>query len=110
MPQFILNFISIIDIHIQEFDYADENGTNTTNNNGSDSIIHHNDTNYTIFNIFLNYFINNATNDTTNNETNNNITMTKFRENILKLSPLVNMIIYIITVLLTYFRIYKNKN
>ena len=105
LPQFILNLISIIDIHIQEFVLAKENGTNTTDNDDSDSIIPHNDT---IFNIFLNDIIDNYTNDTTNNETNRNITMTTFRKNILKFSPSVNMIIYIITVLLTYFRVYKN--
>ena len=137
LPQFILNLISIIDIHIQEFVLAKENGTNTTDNDDSDSIIPHNDT---IFNIiynfdkllpnddeklleqmiyffcdvanynesYLNDIIDNYTNDTTNNETNRNITMTTFRKNILKFSPSVNMIIYIITVLLTYFRVYKN--
>ena len=108
LPQFILNLISIIDIHIQEFVFHKENGTNTTDNDGSDSIIHHNDTNNTIFNIFLYDIIDNATNDTTNNDTNNNITMTTFRENMLKFSPLVNMFFYIITVLLTYLRVYKN--
>ena len=106
LPQFILNLISIIDIHIQEFVLAKENGTNTTYND--DSIIPHNDTNYTIFIMSLNNIIDNVTNGTTNNETNKNITMTPFRENILKISPSVNMIIYIITVLLTYYRVYKN--
>ena len=110
LPQFILNFISIIDIHLQDFVLNNKNGTNTTDNDGSDSIIHHNDTNNTIFNFFINDIINNATNDTTNNETSNDIKINNTRINLLKISPLVNMIIYIITVLLTLFRVYKNKN
>ena len=110
LPQFILNFISIIDIHLQDFVLNNKNGTNTTDNDGSDSIIHHNDTNNTIFNFFINDIINNATNDTTNNETSNDIKINNARINLLKISPLVNMIIYIITVLLTLFRVYKNKN
>ena len=110
LPQFILNFISIIDIHLQDFVLNNKNGTNTTDNDGSDSIIHHNDTNNTIFNFFINDIINNATNDTTNNETSNDIKINNARINLLKISPIVNMIIYIITVLLTLFRVYKNKN
>ena len=113
LPQFILNFISIIDIHLQDFVLNNKNGTNTTDNDGSDSIIHHNDTNNTnntIFNFFINDIITNATNDTTNNETSNDIKINNTRINLLKISPLVNMIIYIITVLLTFFRVYKNKN
>ena len=110
LPQFILNFISIIDIHLQDFVLNNKNGTNTTDNDGSDSIIHHNDTNNTIFNFFINDIITNATNDTTNNETSNDIKINNARINLLKISPLVNMIIYIITVLLTLFRVYKNKN
>ena len=110
LPQFILNFISIIDIHLQDFVLNNKNGTNTTDNDGSDSIIHHNDTNNTIFNFFINDIITNATNDTTNNETSNDIKINNTRINLLKISPLVNMIIYIITVLLTLFRVYKNKN
>ena len=110
LPQFILNFISIIDIHLQDFVLNNKNGTNTTDNDGSDSIIHHNDTNNTIFNFFINDIINNATNDTTNNETSNDIKINNTRINLLKISPIVNMIIYIITVLLTLFRVYKNKN
>ena len=110
LPQFILNFISIIDIHLQDFVLNNKNGTNTTDIDGSDSIIHHNDTNNTIFNFFINDIITNATNDTTNNETSNDIKINNTRINLLKISPIVNMIIYIITVLLTLFRVYKNKN
>ena len=110
LPQFILNFISIIDIHLQDFVLNNKNGTNTTDIDGSDSIIHHNDTNNTIFNFFINDIITNATNDTTNNETSNDIKINNARINLLKISPIVNMIIYIITVLLTLFRVYKNKN
>ena len=110
LPQFILNFISIIDIHLQDFVLNNKNGTNTTDIDGSDSIIHHNDTNNTIFKFFINDIITNATNDTTNNETSNDIKINNTRINLLKISPIVNMIIYIITVLLTLFRVYKNKN
>ena len=110
LPQFTLNLISIIDIHVQDFVLSKKNGTNTTDNDGSDTIIHHNNTNETIFKIFINDIITNATNDTTNNETDNKINLNNKKINILKISPLVNMIIYIITVLLTYFRVYKNKN
>jgi len=108
LPQFILNFISIIDIHVQEFVLNNKNGTNSTD--GSDSIIPHKDTNDTLFNFFINEIFNNATNDTTNNGTSNDIKINNARISILKLSPLVNMTIYIITVLLTLFRVYKNKN
>ena len=115
LPQFILNLISIIDIHIQDFVLSNKNGTNTTDIDGSDSPISHNDTifnniiNDTI-NILANDTSNSTTNDTTNNTTSEKMNLNNMRINILKISPSINMVIYIITVLLTYLRVYKNKN
>ena len=115
LPQFILNLISIVDIHIQDFVLSNKNGTNTTDSDGSDSPIPHNDTifnniiNDTI-NILANDTSNSTTNDTTNNTTSEKMNLNNMRINILKISPSINMVIYIITVLLTYLRVYKNKN
>lgn len=118
LPQFILNLISIIDIHAQDFSSKNKNVTNTTDDSNSTQYLN-NTFIYNTINILLNDIANDAINDTTNdtnidttntttNETIN--TITDMRINILKISSIFNMIIYIITFLLTYLRVYKNKN
>ena len=98
LPQFILNIISIIKI-LKIFENSNETKENNNNN--------YNDNEKELMNMFFTSF---ADNDI-NNEANNNITdkvPLEIQRTVLKISPIVNIIFYIITVLFTYLKIFKN--
>ena len=98
LPQFMLNIISIIKI-LKIFENSNETKENNNNN--------YNDNEKELMNMFFTSF---ADNDI-NNEVNNNITdkvPLEIQRTVLKISPIINIIFYIITVLFTYLKIFKN--
>ena len=100
-PQFILSIISIIVINNQDFitkeDEINEYEKNKTNQIGD-------------FIDFVNYMIINSANDTNNTDGDFNATteLTDSRISALKISPVVNLVFYLLTVLLTFLKVVKN--
>ena len=96
-PQFILSLISIIVIHNQDFVTEDDIKNNSISN-------------ITNLNEFVFYNILNNNNDTNGNQTFEISTtkLTDTRVSIIKISPIINLIFYLLTALLTYLKIYKN--
>jgi hypothetical protein len=98
LPQFILNIISIIKI-LKILENSNEKKENNNNN--------YNDTEKELMYMYFTSFANNDT----SNETNTNITdkvSLEAQRIALKVSPIINIIFYIITVLFTYLKIFKN--
>ena len=100
-PQFVLSIISIIVINNQDFitkeDEINEYEKNKTNQIGD-------------FIDFVNYMIINSANDTNNTDGDFNATteLTDSRISALKISPVVNLFFYLLTVLLTFLKVVKN--
>ena len=100
-PQFVLSIISIIVINNQDFitkeDEINEYEKNKTNQIGD-------------FIDFVNYMIINSANDTNNTDGDFNATteLTDSRISALKISPVVNLVFYLLTVLLTFLKVVKN--
>jgi len=102
-PQFVLSIISIIVINNQDFITKEDEKNeyqNKTNQIGD-------------FIDFINYMIINSDNDTDNkNNTDGNFTtttdLTDSRISALKISPVINLAFYILTVLLTFLKVVKN--
>lgn len=97
LPQLVLSLISIIKLNTQEFiiekqEEKSKSPNNTEIMNGVE-----------LFNMFLS---NNTSNDTSQNTTSNDLT--NYRVTILKISPIVNIAFYTITVILTFLKVYKN--
>ena len=94
LPQLVLSIVSIILVYNQDFitkdDIEGNNGGNNTNN---------------ITNIT--YFIFENLQDSENNQKEDTL-LTKSRVNAIKTTPIINLIIYIITVALTYLKIKNN--
>lgn len=94
LPQLLLSIVSIILVYNQDFitkdDIEGNNGGNNTNN---------------ITNIT--YFIFENLQDSENNQKEDTL-LTKSRVNAIKTTPIINLIIYIITVALTYLKIKNN--
>ena len=99
-PQFILNIITIIKI-FNQLENENESKENTIPNNNNTDINNEKELIY----MFLSNFVNNGTND---NETDVPKISPDTQKTLLKLSPIINIIIYTITVVLTYLKIYKN--
>jgi len=103
LPQLVLNLISVIKICTQPFKEKgnagkDEN-INPLNPDEKQNITD-------LIYIFVSNITNNDTNDNTTES--NTIILTNGRMIILKLTSVINIIIYIITVFLTYLKLYKN--
>ena len=100
-PQFVLSIISIIVINNQDFitkeDEINEYEKNKTNQIGD-------------FIDFVNYMIINSANDTNNTDGDFNATteLTDSRISASKISPVVNLVFYLLTVLLTFLKVVKN--
>ena len=94
MPQLIFSLISLIQVYNQDFitseDIQNYNGTNNTN----------------LTNFLFNYL--EDSNNGTNNNTDIKTLLTQTKVNTLKISPLINLFIYAITISLTYLKIIKN--
>ena len=97
LPQLLFSLISIILVFDQDFitdkDIQNYDNTNYTNN-----------TNISNFLFIYLEDLNNGTNNNTDNIT----LLTQTRVTALKTSPIINLVIYIITVSLTYLKIIKN--
>ena len=100
-PQFVLSIISIIVINNQDFitkeDEINEYEKNKTNQIGD-------------FIDFVNYMIINSANDTNNTDGDFNATteLTDSRISALKISPVVNLVFYLLNVILTFLKVVKN--
>ena len=99
-PQFILSIISIIVINNQDFiTKEDEENEHQNKTRQLDDIMD-----------FVNYMIINSANDTNNTDGDFNATteLTDSRISALKISPVINLAFYILTVLLTFLKVFKN--
>ena len=94
MPQLIFSLISLIQVYNQDFitseDIQNYNGTNNTN----------------LTNFLFSYL--EDSNNGTNNNTDIKTLLTQTKVNTLKITPLINLFIYAITISLTYLKIIKN--
>lgn len=103
LPQLVLNLISVIKIFTQSF----KDKGNTGNDQNINPVNPDEKQNITdLIYIFVSNITDNITNDNTT-ETSTTI-LTNNRMTILKLTPMINLIIYVITVFLTYLKLYKN--
>ena len=100
LPQFILNIITIIKIFNQS-ENEKENKENTIPNNNNTDINNEQELIY----MFLSNFMNNGNNDDLKDEPKMS---SDTQRTLLKLSPVINIVIYTITIALTYLKIYKN--
>ena len=98
-PQFILSIISIIVIYNQDFITKDDEKNEYYNNSSQ----------IDEFADFVNFMLLN--NDSDNNNTENYTTttdLTDSRISALKISPILNLVFYLITILLTFLKVFKN--
>ena len=99
-PQFVLSIISIIEINNQDFiTKEDEKNEYQNKTNQIDDFID-----------FINYMTINSVNDNNNTDDGFNATteLTDSRISALKISPVVNLVFYLLTVLLTFLKVVKN--
>ena len=99
-PQFVLSIISIIEINNQDFiTKEDEKNEYQNKTNQIDDFID-----------FINYMTINSVNDNNNTDDGFNATteLTDSRISALRISPVVNLVFYILTVLLTFLKVVKN--
>ena len=102
-PQFILSIISIIVINNQDFiTKEDEENEHQNKTRQLDDIMD-----------FVNYMLINSGNDADNNNNtdggfNATTDLTDSRISALKISPVINLAFYILTVLLTFLKVFKN--
>ena len=94
LPQLVFSLISLIQVYNQDFitseDIKNYNGTNGTNSTN-----------------FLFSYLEDSNNGTSNN-TKIETLLTQTKVNTLKITPLINLFIYVITISLTYLKIIKN--
>ena len=97
MPQLILSIISIIEIYNQDFITIDDEEKEYENKkNKSEGFFD-----------FVNYMIYNDSNNTID-KFNSTTNLTDQRITALKISPIINLVFYLLTVILTFFKIMKN--
>ena len=94
LPQLIFSLISLIQVYNQDFITSED-------------IKYYNDTNGTNLTNFLFNYLEDLNNNT-NNNTEIKTLLTQTRVNTLKITPLINLFIYVITISLTYLKIIKN--
>ena len=99
LPQFVLTIISIIEIYNQSFmTIDDERKEYEKKNNQTDWVID-----------FVNFMLfNNDINNNTNVTFEATTDLTNQRINALKISPIINLVFYLLAVILTFLKIVKN--